>query len=347
MPRLILHTNLRSAEGPWRALYGDGRDHTPFQAFDYAQVVGKFFLLSTRHLYRNVIYEVRDDADRTVLLLPLHLGRAGMAGQAFLWGEFSQAGYLEAITGEAATPDALRFALEAIADGHPLAFTFSRVRAGSRMDRLIQAAFPPEAYECRAMPCVHIPLGPDYEAYLGTLSKGHRQKLRAAVRHLEADGRTWEVRTFLDQSMPFTTQLRLFDLYWRRMRKKGINFQVRKYFPYFLRRWFNPTMLALGRLPNTFYSILHIDGDVAGFCAGFRAGDGSITLPFLAIEGAFAKYSPGGLLITGTLRHLLEHTDTPVFDLSRGDERYKFDYGGVRHVNHCYTIRPVRSPGPA
>ncbi|BDU73303.1 GNAT family N-acetyltransferase [Mesoterricola silvestris] len=347
MPRLILHTDLRSAEGPWRALYGDGREHTPFQGFDYCSIVGRFFLLSTRPLYRNRVYEVRDDADRTVLLLPLHVGRGAMAGQAFLWGEFSQAGYLEAITGEATTAGALRFALEAIAGGRPMAFTFSRVRAGSRMDRLVEAAFGPAELERKEMPCAHIPLGVDFDGYLGGLAKGHRQKLRAAARRLEADGRRWEVRTFLDQPMPFATQLRLFDLYWRRMRQKGVNFKVRKYFPYCLRRWFNPTILALGRLPNTCYAILHIDGAVAGFCAGFRAGDGSITLPFLAVEGRFGAYSPGGLLIQGTIRHLLERNDTPVLDLARGNERYKFDYGGVAHANHCYTIRVVRSPGPA
>lgn len=347
MPRLIQHKDLRSVEGLWTSMYGDGRDFTPFQAFGYCRVVGKFFLLSTRHLYRNVVYEVRDDADRTVLLLPLHVGRAGMAGTAFLWGEFSQAGYLEALTSDAVTAGALRFALEAIAGGRPMEFIFSRVRAGSRMDHLIEAAWTPEEYERKVLPCAHIPLDGGYEAYMGRLSKGHRQKLRASVRHLEADGRTWEVKTFLDQPMPFATQLRLFDIYWRRMTEKGVNFKARKYFPYFMRRWFNPTILALGRLPNTFYAILYIDQAIAGFCAGFRAGDGSITLPFLAMEGTFGKYSPGGLLINGTLKHLMETTDTPVFDLSRGNERYKFDYGGVQHFNHCYSIPVVKSPGPA
>lgn len=347
MPQLIPHQGLRSVKESWIVLYGDGGGYTAFQDYAYAQVVERFFRLSTRHRFKNVIYEVRDDEGRTVLLLPLHQGK----NRAYLWGEFSQAGYLDVLSADEVKADALRFALEAIAGGRKdFEFLFSRVRAGCRLDRLIEACLSPEQYDRRVCPCAHIPLPKAYETYFNGLGKGYRQKLRASANHLREEGHTWDVEVFLDKPMPLGTQLRLFDLYWRRMSGKGINFKFRKFFPYFLRRWFNPTILALTRLPNTFHAILHIDGAVAGFCAGFTSRQGTITLPFLAIESRFSRYNPGGVLISATVRHLIENSDCTTFDLSRGDEKYKFDYGAVAHANCCFTIRlggGVRSPGPA
>jgi CelD/BcsL family acetyltransferase involved in cellulose biosynthesis len=100
----------------------------------------------------------------------------------------------------------------------------------------------------------------------------------------------------------------------------------------------NPAIIALNRLPNVFYSIISIDQKMAGFCAGFTSADGCTSIPFLAIDSRFSQYSPGGLLITETIRQLINQGRVTSLDLARGDEQYKFTYGGAEHTNYSYDI---------
>jgi len=61
-------------------------------------------------------------------------------------------------------------------------------------------------------------------------------------------------------------------------------------------------------------------------------------IPLLTINGAFSRFSPGGILITETIKFLIENHDYKYFDLSRGDEKYKYAYGGKEHFNYSYEI---------
>ena len=138
----------------------------------------------------------------------------------------------------------------------------------------------------------------------------------------------------------------LFRLYKKRLSDKMQIVSVQRFLPWFLRMLFNPTFIALKKLPNVFYTIIRIDNAIAGFCAGFASRDGKIILPFVSINSAFKRYSPGGILITETIKYLITNTDYKYFDLSRGNEKYKYDYGGTEHFNFNYEIHPEGNNKP-
>lgn len=66
--------------------------------------------------------------------------------------------------------------------------------------------------------------------------------------------------------------------------------------------------------------------------------DNVAVIPRLAINSAFNVYCPGGLLITDTIKWLIENSSVRNLDLSRGNESYKYVYGGTEHYNFDFIM---------
>jgi CelD/BcsL family acetyltransferase involved in cellulose biosynthesis len=149
---------------------------------------------------------------------------------------------------------------------------------------------------------------------------------------------TCEVTTFVHRPIPAHTLNQLFVTYWNRHADKGLRIGPKRFLPVWARMWLNPSIIALKKLSNVYHSILYIDKSIAGFCAGFVSHNGKIILPFLAINSVFSRYSPGAILITESIKFLVENHNYKYFDLSRGEEKYKYTYGGIEHFNFTYEI---------
>lgn len=104
-------------------------------------------------------------------------------------------------------------------------------------------------------------------------------------------------------------------------------------------RFFNPVQVSLKGLPNSRYAILRINGEMVAFLAGFISQDGkTFVIPRLAIDIEYGVYSPGKVLIIESIGKLLEYSDIESFDLSHGEEDYKYRMGGVTHFNRSYSL---------
>ena len=196
-------------------------------------------------------------------------------------------------------------------------YVFNRIAEQSKLNELIQTAYTPSNYSASKSICVQIPIPVGFDKYLNSLDKKVRQNLRRRFNRLETDNCAWEVHTHVNQTMPPDIWRQSFILYKKRLSDKMNSAGLKRFLPWFLRMPFNPTFIALKRLPNVFYTIIRIDKAIAGFCAGFTSRDGKIILPFVSINSAFKGYSPGGILITQTIKFLMENHDYKFFDLSR------------------------------
>lgn len=339
MGLLVRHAGLKPVKQLWLALYAGNPGFTPYQEYHYCRVVERYFVFSTRQRHRNVVYEYRDPTGAGVILFPLHLRTSKQGTVAYLWGEFSQAGCLDFIYKADLRPETFReaFALLARALGK-VKFVFSRVSGCSRLNELIRTGLAPEQYSFATESCVHIDLATSFDQYYQDLSRHVRQNLRTSVNRMKKENLEFEVRTRTDAPLGMGLLRELFRIYWQRLAEKQIRFHFTRFLPYYLRMLSNPSIVALNKLPNVFSSIIYIDKAIAGFCAGFTSRDGTIILPFLAIDSRFARFSPGGILLTETLRNLMDAGHPGYFDLSRGDEAYKSAYGGVEYLNFSYKI---------
>ena len=98
MYRLIKHTSIRTVMDAWNILYASNTRLTPYQEYSYCSIIGEYSaVLKLKHL-KNVIYELRDTHDQTIMVIPLHIKRTKLETIAYLWGEISQSGHLDLIS---------------------------------------------------------------------------------------------------------------------------------------------------------------------------------------------------------------------------------------------------------
>lgn len=184
-------------------------------------------------------------------------------------------------------------------------------------------------------PYVRVEVLKDWDGQFGKLSRGVRQNVRTAYNRMRREGKDFKLEVF-DSARPVDGKMwkKIMDLYFERLfsryesRKVG-NFldRFRWHFNYF---HLKHDSLSLRHLPNSFLAVL-LDGDApVAFLSGLFTHDRrTLTVPRLAMDEAYAFYSPGYLLLCETLRYLGGETSVSELDLSRGDEKYKFDMGGT------------------
>ena len=82
-----------------------------------------------------------------------------------------------------------------------------------------------------------------------------------------------------------------------------------------------------------------LNNRLVAFMTGFATNYNEIVFPYVAIDSKYGSYAPGKLMIGESIKYLQEHTSIRELDLSRGDERYKLEMGGVRHYNYRFEIQ--------
>ena len=101
---------------------------------------------------------------------------------------------------------------------------------------------------------------------------------------------------------------------------------------------------SLNKLPNTFHAILFNGDDVMAFLSGFMSHDGmTLVIPRLSINANYRNYSPGYILLTELQHHLETKTSCRKADLSRGNEQYKTDLGGIFYYTYQINFAPKQS----
>ncbi len=96
---------------------------------------------------------------------------------------------------------------------------------------------------------------------------------------------------------------------------------------------------AMTRLESSIVATLWQGDTLAAFWAGYFSPSGeSVTVPRLAINLQFSRYSPGSILINESIKEF--HNSYPEvreLDLSSGTEKYKYDMGGVEYNTYIFN----------
>lgn len=198
-----------------------------------------------------------------------------------------------------------------------------------------EALLPVKAEEDRV--CVKIPFPDEYEAYEQGLSRNARSNLHKAyskIRRNELDIRLKVVHG------PFTDTALLADvirIYTKRESQR--KHRRMDFFPYLKHRYFSALAWAMESLDSHYTFCLFLNHQPAAFMSGFATNYDEIVFPYVAIDSTFAAYSPGKVMISESIKYLQTHTAIRGLDLSRGDERYKLEMGGVRHYNYRFEMQ--------
>lgn len=172
-----------------------------------------------------------------------------------------------------------------------------------------------------------------FDDYFAGLSKSTRQNIRTAYNRMQKDGLTYEIRVFEGGSSAIKDVLvELNEIYHKR--KAMWLGGTTQFTP-----WMKTIVLkrdiinkSARKDPNTKTVCLYINDKPVAYFIGLTYGNG-ICVPRLAIDTEYGRYSPGIILIMEYLKQ--ENIGTGyVFDLCRGDEKYKSSLKGEISATH-------------
>ena len=190
-------------------------------------------------------------------------------------------------------------------------------------------------------PVIRLPEGADFDGFLATLGKKERHEIRRKVRRAEAAG---EVE--LVESTDCAADLEAFiDLHQKRWGERGLfpptpGGEQARTFVHRLFELFGEASAADPSHPSIHLSFLTVGGKRVGASIHFETA-GSVLYYNAGIDPDAKALSPGVVLLERLVRRAIERGKCRV-DLLRGDEPYKYEWGGVDEpVMRILVRRPL------
>lgn len=325
----------------WKTLYAHNPYVFPYSSWEYNEQIYKYIKVKPSTLCQKNYFAVYEEDQKPLVLFPLYLKKNTL----HLFGEnISGAGHLDVLYNTAITAEQWKKALGELQKMFPgkklllrmlnersKLFPFLESMADCRAD----AMMPVQAEKERV--CVKIPFPDDYEAYEQGLSRNARSNLHKAyskVRRNQLDINLKVIHGPFKDSELLSDVIKIYTKRESERKHRRMDF-----FPYLKHRYFSALAWAMQTLDSHYTFCLFLNHQPAAFMTGFATNYNEIVFPYVAIDSTFATYSPGKLMIGESIQYLQKNTTIRGLDLSRGDERYKVEMGGVRHYNYRFEIQ--------
>ena len=190
-------------------------------------------------------------------------------------------------------------------------------------------------------PIIRLPEGTDLDGFFATLGKKQRHEIRRKVRRAEDAG---EIE-LVESADPATDLDAFIDLHQRRWGELGLfpptpGGDQARVFVHRLFELFGEATAADPSHPTIHLSFLTVGGRQIGASIHFETA-GSILYYNAGIDPDARAMSPGVVLLERLVRRAIERGKCRV-DLLRGDEPYKYEWGGVDEpVMRILVRRPL------
>lgn len=273
------------------------------------------------------------DGGRPLVVSPLFFD--DKQRKIYLMGEFSSVGHGDLIYPPSLTASELGACISALGEIYSgYTFCLNQVSQFSLTARAMEEMGV--AIQRRDI-CVKIDYS-NYADWYASLRKSCRQNLRTGYNRLSAEGYTPSFCLFVRRKPGKKETKEAIRLFSKRILEHshlpGILFAPMCCFK---RREAMTT--ALLNSPDLIFASLYFNEELAANCHGVIANDGRAIITRLSIQTDLKKYSPGGLLINELIKACGDsYPEISSIDLSRGDEAYKYTYGGTEHYNYSYEL---------
>lgn len=325
----------------WQNLYADNPYLFPYSSWEYNEQIYKYMQVKPSTMCQKNYFLVYEEEKKPVVLFPLYLKK----NELYLFGSnISGAGHLDLLYDAAITDAQWQNAfgeLQKVFPGKTLKLRMINER--SKLYEFLQKLSAAENSATSSVKmdtervCVKIPFPDDYEEYEQGLSRNARSNLHKAyskVRRNELDMSLKVIQgPFADKTL-LSVAMKIYTKRESERKKRNMDF-----FPYLKHRYFSALVWAMEKLDSHYTFCLFLDHKMAAFMTGFVTNYDEIVFPYVAIDSKFATYAPGKLMIGESIKYLQQHKSIRGLDLSRGDERYKLEMGGVRHYNYRFDVQ--------
>lgn len=325
MLQIKSYSLLQNLKKVWNELYNNNPSLSPFVEYDYFNRAIKYFwyyFIAKRCVIK--YYLITEDHS-PILIAPILIYSNG---QKELFGNINGYNYCDLVYKNC---NQINNAIELLYDTIGR-FDIYKIRENSPLVK----KFSSHIYLVKNTLNVKIIFGDNYEEYYKNLSKSVRQNLRTSYNRLNKNGYKFNLKVVYGGTIDSTFFNGIINLYCKRHENR---YDVKHNF---IKQWLlKHCHFATENYKKSANAIsfgLYINGKLAAFMSGIMSKQNEFIVPRLSINDDFSFFSPGMILITEVIKFLIENTNINCLDLSQGNEKYKYQMGGINHYTKSFII---------
>ena len=323
MLKIKSYKRLANLKKEWINIYNNNSSLSPFVEYDYFNRTIKYFWYYFIVKRCHIKYYIISDNNTPILIAPIVFYSNG---RKELFGNVNGYNYSDLVYINCSKiKDAFNLLYDTIGD-----FDIFKIRENSCLIGNITRS----QYHIEKTLNVKIIFGNNYDQYFQKLSKSVRQNLRTSYNRLKKSGYIYELKVVKGGTKDNNFFNEIINLYSKRHEKR---YNVKHNFikQYLLKHYHFATE-NYKKSTNAISFGLYIDGKLAAFMSGLKSTQKEFIVPRLSINDDFSFFSPGILLINEVIKFFLESNQICCLDLSQGDERYKYQMGGINHFTYSF-----------
>lgn len=334
------YRNISDISHLWIKLYRDNKALSWFQSFEWYQLVEKSFKGQkwTKFLFSEIIYFVIDE----VVIIPIVKNRCRKL--YYLLGEDTCSDYLSVIYDASMKESELRDCVSMFLNSCAgYCVRFDRINERTMLSHVLTVLSENISNKIVEKDCIYIPVS-DKMTFYDTLSKNARQNYRTAKNRLTKDGYTYSIECKYG-AIEADKTTEMYNVYNERRENCSDTNPIILLFRKILKKLVSSLHIEkrfdliteYNKIMPVVYSCIYIDDVLSAYYCGQYNNDGkSVSISRVATNPKFYKYSPGQILFVETIDSFTNKQE--VFDLTRGQEDYKFKLGGVVHHNYMFSF---------
>lgn len=267
--------------------------------------------------------------------------------KAYICGDMAGSDYVDFLYMDNFNAESLAYMLKEIKNKYRLeAIYFRGIQMESKSNCLIKDLDNKKII--KETKCVGIDIDKTYDEFLKGLKKSVRQNLRTAENRLKTDNKDANFEIHHNSKIDSNIVSEVERIYQLRQQNKYTNYKtylkkvVKYVYNLIHENNYNVVFDSMENNTNHILGIFKIDSKIAAYCYG-PVTHGTVSIIHVAINEEFHKYSPGKLLITYLIKYLKSEENTisaiNYFDLTIGDESYKYELGGIEKIRSDYIVK--------
>lgn len=316
-------------------IYNKNNVLTPYQSYEFLSEIklGK----NDRNPFETIGYKEQnfvlfDENMHPIAIAPFYSKKKNGKYNILFRGHISSTGHLDFIYKSNFSYDDYVYMMNEIKKYYKSGtINFDRISENSLVYKY---ALKEKKYHMEGSVLVTIKLPGEYEEWFSSLRKSVRQNIRTAYNRMKKDKKEYKYELYYKNAPQGKVEEDIVKLFSRRLCDHSkINSKIVEKVLYLLKRK-NPMTLGIINNPEYIGATLYIDDVLVAYFEGFVSNDNRILVPRLSINVDYGRYSPGGILINETMKKIIKEKNISEFDLQRGNEPYKYSYGGIEYLNY-------------
>lgn len=335
----------------------NGKDMTAFQRYSWYYALNKQYLDKCFEAFEKSAYVVAFSMGKPVMIAPIHIKKCGFqfkgygaASGAYIIGTWGFTDYLNYIYRDF-SPEAFETINSAIKKKYKVKkIHINSIIRGTEVEKYLKSNYE-NCFHYETL-CVKTEPKENFDIFYKAMSKSTRQNIRTALNHETKDGKNISIKVFNTVSISDAEEF--YSIYLERSKSKNkidiksdgikdtVLKELNKIYNNKLKKSLNHSNYLVYNMthnPDSMLVGIYCDDIKIGFLYGLKSSPNLWHDIIVCFNENYRFYSPCRTALYRLYKDVVYSSDNKLtVDMTKGNEKYKYDFCGKDHFVDSYII---------